>query len=486
MNMNISAISRNIGIALLANAVFMFISAGVSALNDFDAAFVPLVISGIITFAAGSFPLLFVKNNENLSVKEGFTIIVLAWLLSCIFAMLPYLMWGGEFTLVNAFFESVSGLTTTGASILTDVEALPKGLLFWRSSTHFIGGLGVVVFILLVLPEISTFRFKLAKIEMSELSKNDYRFRSRNKVYVILGVYLSLVLANTLALWACGMSFYDAVNHAFSTISTGGFSTHNASLAYFNSIPVEIVTIFFMTISAIHFGMLYLLFVKGSLKIFRASIVRYYLGCIAVCTVLVAANLLLSGHVPNWGRAVRDALFNVTSVVSTTGFVTVDTDKWPAFAILILIFLSFQCGLAGSTTGGIKADRVWLMFCALKRQIKQLLHPNAVVSVKVGGVTISQSVLYPTALFVVLYLITTLISTLVLTLLNLNIEDAFTGTLACLSNVGPGFGSVGAVCNFNHIPAMGKLVLSVDMLLGRVEIYPVLMLLSGIFKGGRR
>ena len=181
--MNISVISRYMGIALLANAVFMFLSAGVSAMNDFDAAFVPLVISGIITFAAGIFPMIFVRENHAPTVKEGFIIIIFAWLLSCIFAMLPYLMWGGEFTLVNAFFESVSGLTTTGASILTDVEVLPKGLLFWRSSTHFIGGLGIVVFILLVLPDMSSVRFRLSKMEASEVSKEDFKFRSKNKVY---------------------------------------------------------------------------------------------------------------------------------------------------------------------------------------------------------------------------------------------------------------------------------------------------------------
>ena len=305
--MNISVISRYLGIALLANCVFMFLSAGVSALNGFDTAFVPLAISGIITFAAGIFPMIFVRENHAPTIKEGFFIIILAWFLSCIFAMLPYLMWGGEYTLVNAFFESVSGLTTTGATILTDVEALPKGLLFWRSSTHFIGGLGIVVFILLVLPEMSSVRFRLSKMEASEVSREDFKFRSKDKVYVILSVYMILVAANTLALWIAGMSFFDAVNHAFSTVATGGFSTKNASIAAYDSLAIELITEFFMIISAIHFGMLYMLIFNRSLRIFRSPVVRYYLMTIFISTIAISLNLVASGTYESFPDALRQS-----------------------------------------------------------------------------------------------------------------------------------------------------------------------------------
>lgn len=481
--MNVSVISRNVGIALLTNAVFMFVSGAISAFNDFDNAFIPLIISGIVTLLAGAFPLIFAKNrpNDNITLKEGFTIIILAWILSCIFAMLPYLMWGGEFTLVNAFFESVSGLTTTGASILTDVEALPKGLLFWRSSTHFIGGLGIVVFILLVLPDAGSFRFRLSKIEMSEMSKNDFRFKTKNKVYIILSVYLMLVLLNTLALWAAGMSLFDALNHAFSTIATGGFSTRNASIAAYDSLAIELVSIFFMTVSGIHFGILYVLFAKRSLKIFRAPVVRYYLMTIFVATVLITINLLANDVVPNWGRALRYSLFNVVSFITTTGFATTDSAQWPAFSILVLIFLMFQCGCSGSTCGGVKSDRMWVLYCGIRRQVKQLLHPNAVVPIKVGGYVFNNSMLFPVVLFISMYMLIVFISTLVLSLCDMEMLEAFTGTLSMLSNVGPGFGDIGPVDNYNSTPAIVKLVFTVDMLIGRVEVYPALMLVSGLF-----
>lgn len=479
--MNISVISRYMGIALLANAVFMFLSAGVSAMNDFDAAFVPLVISGIITFAAGIFPMIFVRENHAPTVKEGFIIIIFAWLLSCIFAMLPYLMWGGEFTLVNAFFESVSGLTTTGASILTDVEVLPKGLLFWRSSTHFIGGLGIVVFILLVLPDMSSVRFRLSKMEASEVSKEDFKFRSKNKVYVILSVYLILVVANTLALWIAGMSFFDAVNHAFSTVATGGFSTRTASIAAYDSLAIEIVTEFFMIISAIHFGMLYMLIFNRSLRIFRSPVVRYYLLTILVSTILISLNLVSSGVFDSFWTALRQAFFNVASVISTTGFATVDTSVWPAFSIMVLIFLLFQCGCSGSTTGGIKSDRMWIFFCGVKKQIRQMLYPNAVVTVKVGRTVVNNSILFPVVLFIALYVFITFVSTLLLTLCDMELLEAFSGSVTMMSNAGPGFGSISSVSNYNHIPTMGKIIFSVDMLLGRVELYPLLLLFSGIF-----
>ncbi len=479
--MNISVISRYMGIALLANAVFMFLSAGVSAMNDFDAAFVPLVISGIITFAAGIFPMIFVRENHAPTVKEGFIIIIFAWLLSCIFAMLPYLMWGGEFTLVNAFFESVSGLTTTGASILTDVEVLPKGLLFWRSSTHFIGGLGIVVFILLVLPDMSSVRFRLSKMEASEVSKEDFKFRSKNKVYVILSVYLILVAANTLALWIAGMSFFDAVNHAFSTVATGGFSTRTASIAAYDSLAIEIVTEFFMIISAIHFGMLYMLIFNRSLRIFRSPVVRYYLLTILVSTILISLNLVSSGVFDSFWTALRQAFFNVASVISTTGFATVDTSVWPAFSIMVLIFLLFQCGCSGSTTGGIKSDRMWIFFCGVKKQIRQMLYPNAVVTVKVGKTVVNNSILFPVVLFIALYVFIAFVSTLLLTLCDMELLEAFSGSVTMMSNAGPGFGSISSVSNYNHIPTMGKIIFSVDMLLGRVELYPLLLLFSGIF-----
>ena len=231
--MNIKGISVNVGKALLVSALFMLLSIGVSLLNGRDSGFVPLLISFLITLIVGAFPFIFVKKVQMLSLKDGFLTIVLAWFLSFIFGMLPYVLWGGEFTLINAWFESVSGYTTTGSTILNDIEALPRSILFWRSSTHYIGGLGVVVFLLLVMPDASPYRLKLTNMELSSLSKDGYRFRSTKVVWVITMVYIGLTLASFLSLWAAGMSSFDALNHAFSIAATGGFSTRNLSIASF-------------------------------------------------------------------------------------------------------------------------------------------------------------------------------------------------------------------------------------------------------------
>ena len=237
--MNLRTVTRNIGLALLLNALFMYISAIVSAIYDFDASFSPLLLSAVITTFAGSFPLIFVNKFYEINIKEGFTIVVFSWILSCLFGMLPYVLFGGEFSILNSWFESVSGYTTTGATILVDVESVPKGLLFWRSSTHWLGGLGVVLFMLLVLPSVSTFRMKLSKMEISTLSKDNFKFKAHQTIRVISIVYLGLTLLETGFLMLAGMNLYDAINHSFSTVSTGGFSTKNLSILYFDSVRLK-------------------------------------------------------------------------------------------------------------------------------------------------------------------------------------------------------------------------------------------------------
>ena len=273
--MNVKAISVNIGRALLVSALFMALSLVVSLIYGRDAGFGPLLISFIITLLVGLFPFIFVRNIPTLSMKDGFITIVVAWILSFIFGMLPFVLYGGEFTLVNAWFESVSGYTTTGSTILNDIEALPKSILFWRSSTHFIGGLGVVVFLLLVIPEASPYRLKLTNMELSALSKDGYRYKSSKVIWIIIMVYLGLTVTSTLAFWVAGMSFFDAINHSFSIAATGGFSTKNLSIASFDSRLIDVVALIFMAVAAIHFGLLYAVFATRSLKPLNITVVKY-------------------------------------------------------------------------------------------------------------------------------------------------------------------------------------------------------------------
>lgn len=474
--MNINAISRNVGVALVFNAAFMFICVITSVIYGFDSAFSPLFLSAILTFTTGIFPLVFVKQSYDFTIREGYMIIVLSWLLCCLFGMLPYVLWGGEFSLVNAFYESVSGYTTTGATILTNVEALPKSLLLWRSSTHFIGGIGVVIFMLLILPSVSTFRLRLSKIEISELSKENYKYKAQETVKVIAAVYVGLTIAEIFCLLIAGMDFFDAVNHSFSTVSTGGFSTRNASIAAYNSAPVEFIITLFMLLSGLHFGLLYATFIKGSFKILKSPIIIYYLSCILASTIIISANLYFSGTTDTVHTAFREAVFQVVSFASTTGFATANTALWPNVSILILIFLSIQCACSGSTTGGIKANRVLIFFKSIGAQMKKQIHPNGVIHVKIGDRILEPELVSSVNLFIVFYLLIVLIVTFLLSAMGMSMIDSFTASVANMGNVGPGFGTVGSFGNYSAVPIMGKIILSIEMLLGRLEIYSLIII----------
>ena len=482
---NIKAISVNIGKALLVSALFMALSIGVSLIYGRDSGFGPLMISFLITLIVGAFPFIFVRKVPVLTLKDGYVTIILAWLLSFIFGMLPYVLWGGEFTLVNAWFESVSGYTTTGSTILNDIEALPKSLIFWRSSTHFIGGLGVVVFLLLVMPEASPYRLKLTNMELSSLSKEGYRYKSTKVLWVITSVYLVLAVSSCLALWAAGMPFFDAVNHAFSIAATGGFSSRNLSIASFDSNLITIVTMFFMCVAALHFGLLYAVFATRSLKPMKNPVVKYYFGTILVTTLLISYSLIKDGGYESWGKAVLDASFNVISYMSTTGFANCDNAMWPWLAAVVLMFVSLHCGCSGSTTGGIKVDRLLISFKALGIEIKKRLHPSSVSQVKMGNHHLSDSTVGAVMMFIVVYVLVIFASIVVVMLCGTDAADAVSGVIASVGSVGPGVGELGSFDNYSSQLPMVKMIYTFDMFLGRLEIYPVLIVISMMFKRDR-
>ena len=434
--MNVKAISLNVGKALLVSALFMLLSIGVSLLEGRDAAFTPLLISFIITLLVGAFPFIFVRKTQALSLNDGFLTIVLSWVLSFIFGMLPYVLYGGEFTLINAWFESVSGYTTTGSTILTDVEALPRSLLFWRSSTHFIGGLGVVVFLLLVMPTASPYRLKLTNMEMSTLSKGGYRYNSSKVIRIITGVYLSFAIAIFFSLWAAGMTLFDAVNHAFSIAATGGFSTRNLSIGYYHSDLINVIVIFFMAVCALHFGLIYAVFVTRSLKPMRNSIVGYFFASIAVASIIVALSLKLQGGYEHWGRAFMDSTFTVVSYMSTAGFAICDNSTWPWVAGVVLLFVSFQCGCSGSTTGGLKVDRVLIAFKSIGNEVRRRIHPNAVSQIRLDGHYLPDSTVHSVMMYIVTYFFLIFVSILVVMGCGAEATEAISGVIASIGSVG--------------------------------------------------
>ena len=479
--MNLKVISRNVGVALLVSALFMLLSVLVSLIDGGDSALGPLLISFTITFIVGIFPFIFTRKNANISLKDGFMIIFLSWLLSFIFGALPYALWGGPFTVINAWFESVSGFTTTGATILEDVEALPRSLLFWRSATHFIGGLGVVVFLLLIIPNTSPIRLRLTNMELSSLSRDDYRSRANKSVSIFASVFLGLGAVAFISYMLAGMSWFDAICHAFSVSATGGFSTKNLSIAAFNSPAISILTIIFMFVGSIHFGIVFMALVGRTVRPLHNPILRFYVISLAAISIVTAFSLKFDGTGMSWGKAFLDSTFQVVSYASTSGLAVTDNANWPMLACFMLVLVSLVCGCAGSTSGGLKVDRALVLFKAIRMQIRKTLYPSTIFEVRLGRRILHDEEIYPQVLYIALYFLLVGISTVICMLAGDPNNHAILGSIASLSNVGPSLGDIGSMGNYNAEPGLLKFIFSFDMFLGRVEIYPVLAVISGIF-----
>lgn len=474
--MNWGVISRNVGIALICCASFMFLSALVSVLDGFDSSFSPLLLSAILTMMVGIFPLVFVRRHRDINTQEGLAILLISWFLCCIFSMLPFVLWGGEFSLVNAWFESASGITTTGATVLEDIEALPKGLLFWRSSTHYIGGLGVVVFIVMILPSFGTVRFKMSKMGVDDISKNNYQYKSNKFVRVVVTVYAGITICSFLSLLLAGMPLFDAANHALSVTATGGFSIKNASIAAYDSPLIEWVLIFFMIVASLHFGLIYASFATRSFKVFKNPITKFYLSTIMAVSLLIAVNLVTSGTIPNVAEALRHSFFTVVCTISTSGFGSTDTNVWPTFSIILLLYVALQCGCSGSTTSGLRSDRVYLTLKAAWAQVIKMAYPTAVVQVKSDGQAVDREMLSSVSLYVLLYLILTLIMAVVYSAFGIDLLTAVSASVSMMSNVGPCFGSFGSsMSNFSMAPEAVKVLMGFQMIIGRLGIYSILL-----------
>lgn len=468
-------IIKHIGFVLLLNSVFLFISFLISFFLH-ETSTNALLFSALICGIFGVFPLIFVERTERISFSEGLSIVVFSWLITCIVGMLPYLMWGGEFTLINAWFESVSGFTTTGSTILNDIESLPKGILFWRSATHWIGGIGVILFVLLVLPQSKGHRIAIYNAEISALSKMNFRFKARKIVHILAIVYISLTLLETIALMLFGMSFFDAINHSFATVATGGFSTKNLSIAAFNNVGIEIIIMFFMVLSGIHFGLIYGTIMLKKENLFRSSLVRTFILVLFIGILLVSLKLYFSHNYDFW-TSLRYAAFQVISLGTTTGFATEDSAHWPIFAQIILIYFTIQCAMTGSTSGGLKFDRIFIFFKLARKQIQLIKHPNGVFVSKLDGKRIDERLEQQTLVFIVLYIAVFFLTTIILTSMDIDGMTAFSASIATIGNVGPGLENVSSLGNYAAIPDLGKFVLSINMFLGRLEIFNILALI---------
>lgn len=474
--MRLDIVIKYSGLVLVFNGCFMVISALVSAVYH-DGALMPLMYSAIVSILFGIFPFLFVPSDLPISNKEGFFIVAGSWLLCCVTGMIPFILWGGEFSPANAWFESVSGFTTTGSSILQNIEALPMGLLFWRSATHFIGGIGIIVFMLSVLPFMGKAEMVLYRAEMSSLVQEAFHHRTRRILQILLYVYAGLTLFETIALLLCGMNLFDAVTHSFATIATGGFSPKNMSIAHYKSPLIETVVMVFMVLSGINFALLFGAIMGSMLKFLRSPIVKYYCITLALGVIFVTLNIHGADY-DSWTTALRHGAFQVISLGTSTGFASADSSVWPSFSQLILIFFTLQCACAGSTSGGIKADRMLLFLKVVKKRIFLFQHPKAVAAVKIGKQNVEHDSIESAVSYITLYLAVVFLSALLLAFMGVDGLTAFSGSAAAMGNVGPGFGTVGSMANFSHIPDGSKWILTAVMLLGRLEIFGIIALFA--------
>lgn len=475
--MRVHVVIRYIGMVMQFIAAFMFLSAVVSMLNDSDSALYPLLLSSFLTSLLGLFPLIFSQKAEDIKIKEGYAIVVGSWLVASVVGMFPYLIWGGEFSVINAWFESVSGFTTTGASILNDIEFLPRGLLFWRAASAWIGGVGVVMFALVILPSMGRSRHMLSNVEISTIAKDNFHYRSRVIIRILAFVYVGLTLITTISLKLAGMTWFDSVTQAMSACSTCGFSTKNASIGFWDNPTIELILIIAMTLSAIHFGILYASVTGRKNNIFRSEVVRTFIGMMAIISIVISISLLHNGIYDTWFESIRHSTFQVVTITTTSGFATADTNTWTPLAIMLLIFSSVVCGCAGSTSGGLKVDRMLIASKIIRNRMQVQLHPNAIIRVKVDGKVQEEGVLNLVMTFIVAYIMVTLLGTIVYTIFGLDLVTSLTASIACVSNVGPGFGEVGSLSNYADLPAVLKLNSTLLMLIGRLEIFGIIQLL---------
>ena len=461
----------------------MFISAFIAFKNDMDDSFDPLIFSGMASLLSGFFAIVTTKPQEKMTVEDGFRIVTGCWVTACVFGALPFLIYGGEFTVVNAFFESVSGFTTTGASILNNIEALPDGMQFWRIATAWMGGIGIVTLVSLVISGQHDRHSVLSSAELSDLAKSYYGGRKRNFVYRMIAVYLIITTASAVALRLTKMPWFDATTLAMSACSTCGFCTKNISVAFYNNVAVEIILIVAMLMGATNFSLMFSTVwpdKRTHKNLFNTQVVRWFLVLVAIAILAVTANLYFSGYCTTFPRALRLAAFQVCSLSTTTGFATADTNLWPTGSMGILILCSLVCGCSGSTSGGMKMDRFVIVVKSLKGLVNSLIGFKNVNRTKLDGQLKTEENITSILAFMGTYMLIIAIGAVIFSL-SMDFKTSLTASIACIGSVGPGFGDVGSMGNYAGFLGFQKVVAMIIMLLGRVEIFPMLIAVRSIF-----
>jgi trk system potassium uptake protein TrkH len=449
-----------------------------AALFYHDRSVQPLLTAMGITMAAGGIFYFAFRSQRapQISQREGMAIVTLGWTAVGVFGALPFYLDAGEWFFVDALFESISGFTTTGASILSDIEALPKGLLLWRSFIQWLGGMGIIVLSIAILPFLGVGGMQLYRAEVPSPVPDKLKPRIRETAVILWKVYALFSAIQVILLMLGRMSFFDALCHAFTTMPTGGFSTQNGSVAQFGNLYYDIVIIVFMVLAGINFSLHYQLLRGRPLVFWKDPECRFFLCTVVLLSLVVSWDVLGSVY-QTIGQAIRYGTFQVVSILTTTGYVTADYEQWPAMSQLILLGCMFLGGSAGSTGGGMKCLRIMLCFKFCYKELFTLVHPRAVTTIKISGQSVPDDTMRSVLGFMALYMGLFAISMVLLAGTGVDFTTAFGAVAACIGNVGPGFGMVGPVENYAALPELGKWLLIWCMLLGRLEIYTVLILL---------
>lgn len=471
--MNRRMVGYLLGTILLIEAVLLIVPMLTALI--YGESVLPFVFT-ILLLLLFAFPAKLLKpKDKRIYAKEGFVCVGAAWLLMSAFGALPFVFSGAIPNYINALFETVSGFTTTGSTILTEIESLPKGILFWRSFTHWIGGMGVLVFMMAILPSVGGQAIHLLRAETTGPTKGKLVPKLRNTAMILYGLYFALTVLQAILLLIAKMPLYDAITTALATAGTGGFSVRNSSFADYNA-ACQWITAVFMLIFGVNFNMYFLLLMRRLKTVFRNAELRVYLLIAGISTALIAANTFRLFS--NAEECLRAAFFQVTTIMSTSGFATTNYDLWPDLSKTILVVLMVIGGCAGSTAGGLKVSRVMLVIKNMAREVRRIIRPRSVNVVKQDGEAIPLDTLHHVSNYISIYVFIIIVTTLLLSIDGFGLETNLTATLACVNNIGPGLSMVGPVGNFAAYSWFSKLLLTLDMLIGRLEILPMLIFFS--------
>ena len=474
--MNYGIVRRVLGIMLIFEAVFMIPSLLIAIYYKQEDMY-PFLFSIILISLIGLMMYKIKVENKAIKIREALIIASLGWILISLFGSLPFVLSKSIPSFVDALFETVSGFTTTGATIVNDVEKLPKGILFWRSFTHWIGGMGILVFTVAFLPAMGVGGFQIFKAESPGPTADRFVPRIKDTAKFLYITYLSFTAIQIILLLLGKMSLFESVVHTFGTVGTGGFSTRVASIAAYNSTYIQVVITIFMILSGISYSLYYAL-IKGKWKdVLKNQELKLYLGIILVSTILITINLMTTMY-NSVGKSFRDALFQVSSIITTTGYATVDFDMWPAFSKAILFMLMFVGGCAGSTSGGIKVIRILTLLKLVKREIQKIFHPRAMIAIKNGENVIQSETASRITSFCALYFFIFVLSVIFISIDGFDFETSISAGATTLGSVGPGFGGIGPTRTFSEFGYFSKIVFSILMLLGRLELFTIVALFS--------